>query len=84
MQCGTVSGTGKRVLTVFFLPVLVAAIHMSMAFKFIFRLMSVLFVPDTGLFILCTLAAFMLFCLIYVIIYMLTARMYYHIARLEL
>ena len=72
-----------QVLAVFFMPVLVAALHMSMAFPLITRLMRILFTSNLLLFIGCTLAAFAIFCGIYVVIYILTARMYYHIVRLE-
>ena len=73
----------SQVLTVFFMPVLVAALHMAMAFPIIVRLMRVLFVPSITLFVICTLAAFAIFCGVYVVIYILTAKMYYHIVRLE-
>nr|MCR5330442.1 ABC transporter permease [Lachnospiraceae bacterium] len=73
-----------QVLAVFFMPLLVAALHMTMAFPLITRLMRILFTSNLLLFIGCTLAAFAIFCGIYIIIYMLTARMYYHIVRLDI
>ena len=77
------SAIRSQVLAVFIMPVLVAALHMSMAFPIIVKLMRILFAPSTLLFVCCTLAAFAIFCAIYIVIYILTARMYYHIVRLE-
>ena len=77
------SAIRSQVLAVFIMPVLVAALHMSMAFPIIVKLMRILFAPSTMLFVACTLLAFAIFCAIYIVIYILTARMYYHIVRLE-
>ncbi|MCR5322348.1 MAG: ABC transporter permease [Lachnospiraceae bacterium] len=77
------SAIRSQILAVFIMPVLVAALHMSMAFPIIVKLMRILFAPSMMLFVVCTLTAFAIFCGIYIVIYILTARMYYHIVRLE-
>ena len=71
-----------QVLAVFFMPLLVAALHLTMASPMITKLMKILFLPGNLLFILCMVAAFVLFSCIYVVIYILTARMYYHIVTI--
>lgn len=73
----------SQVLTVFFLPLITAGIHISFAFPFILKILSMLNLTNTKLFILCTVVSFVIFALIYSIIYILTARAYYRIVRIE-
>ncbi|MBS4803796.1 MAG: ABC transporter permease [Clostridium sp.] len=73
----------SQVLTVFFLPLITAGIHISFAFPFILKILSMLNLTNTKLFILCTVVSFIIFTLIYSIIYILTARVYYKIVRRE-
>ena len=85
-QVGMSSGEVKKtihsqILMVFFLPLLTAALHTAMAFPMLTRIMSVLFPPSNLLFLLCTLATYLVFALIYVVLYALTARTYYKIVR---
>lgn len=68
-----------QVLSVFFLPLAVACIHTGFAFPIISRLLALLQMFNTTLFIIgliCTIGVFALF---YTIIYMITARLYYKI-----
>ncbi len=69
----------SQVLTVFFLPLITAGIHISFAFPFIVKILSMLNLTNTKLFILCTFVSFAVFALIYSVIYILTARSYYKI-----
>ncbi|WP_066895426.1 ABC transporter permease [Clostridium nigeriense] len=71
----------SQVLTVFFLPLITAGIHISFAFPFIVKILSMLNLTNTKLFILCTFVSFAVFALIYSVIYILTARSYYKIVR---
>lgn len=71
----------SQILLVFFLPLLVAAVHISVAFPILTKILSVLFLPNHTLFLLCTIGAFAAFAVIYVIIYSMTARIYYQIVR---
>ena len=69
----------SQVLTVFFLPLLVACIHIAFAFPFITRILAVFSLTNILLFTLCTLGTILLFALLYALVYALTARSYYRI-----
>ncbi|MDO4313114.1 MAG: ABC transporter permease [Eubacteriales bacterium] len=71
----------SQVLTVFFLPLIVAAIHVAVAFPLIRLLMALLNMVNVKLYLICTVIAFLIFAVLYVIIYGLTARTYYKIVR---
>lgn len=70
---------GSQILTVFFLPLVTAGIHVAFAFPVITRLLAVLSLTNTTLFGLCTIGCFLAFALIYAAIYSLTAQVYYRI-----
>jgi putative ABC transport system permease protein len=75
-----VKGTIRnQILLVFFLPLLVAAMHTAFAFPILTRLLRALFAADQLLFLGCTLGALAAFAVLYVIIYSLTAHIYYKI-----
>ena len=69
----------SQVLIFFFLPLIVAIIHMAMAFKMIVKMFSFLVLSDTIVFVICTLIAIIILIIIYTITYSLTARTYYKI-----
>ncbi len=69
----------SQVLTVFFLPLFVAGIHVIAAFPLISRLLALLNFVNSRLYIMCTGISFLVFAGMYVIIYVLTARVYYRI-----
>jgi putative ABC transport system permease protein len=69
----------SQILLVFFLPLIVAGIHIAFAFPILIRLLKVLFLSDQSLFLLCTAASLGAFALIYVLIYGITAKIYYQI-----
>ena len=69
----------SQVLNVFFLPLVVAGIHVIAAFPLISRLLALLNFVNTRLYVICTLATFFVFAVMYVVIYMVTARVYYRI-----
>lgn len=73
------SAIHSQVVTVFFLPLLVAGIHVTAAFPLISKLLVMLQLTDTKLFIACTGACFLVFAVMYVFVYNLTARTYYRI-----
>lgn len=70
---------GTQVLMVFFLPLLVAGVHVLVAFPMVSRMLQLFALNNTGLFGICTLITFLIFALVYVIVYLLTARTYYKI-----
>ena len=71
----------SQVITVFFLPLVTAIIHIAFAFKMITRLMVVLHLTNVTLFLICTIATAAIFAVIYAIVYALTARSYYKIVE---
>lgn len=73
----------SQILTVFFLPLVTAGIHVAFAFPMINIVMNKLALLNTKLFALCTLGCFALFSVIYVIVYLLTAKVYYRIVKNE-
>jgi putative ABC transport system permease protein len=73
----------SQILLVFFLPLLVAAMHTAFAFPILTRLLRVLFAANQMLFLGCTLGALAAFAILYVIIYSLTARTYFKLVRWE-
>jgi putative ABC transport system permease protein len=82
MSQSEVKGAIKsQILLVFFLPLLVAAVHTAFAFPILTRLLRVLFSADQRLFLLCTLASLAVFLVLYVLIYRVTARTYYKLVR---
>lgn len=69
----------SQVLTVFFLPIVAAAIHIAFAFRLITKLLALLGLTNVVLFAWCTLGTLLVFALFYAVIYGLTARVYYRI-----
>lgn len=69
----------SQVLTVFFLPLAAAGIHIAAAFKMITKLLFLLNLSNMQLFAWCTLGTFIVFAVIYAGVYALTARTYYKI-----
>lgn len=71
----------SQILTVFFLPLLMAGVHIVFAFPIIYRILMMFNLYNKELFILCTIACFVAFAFIYSIVYMLTAKTYYSIVK---
>ncbi len=68
-----------QTLLVFFLPLIVAVIHLAFAFPVITKLLRLFALTNTTLFLICTVITILAFAGIYVILYRLTARTYYRI-----
>lgn len=66
----------SQVLTVFFLPLVVAGIHVAAAFPLISRLLVLLNLLNTRIYAICTAVCFLVFAVMYVLIYLLTSRSY--------
>jgi putative ABC transport system permease protein len=75
------SSIRSQVLTVFFLPLIVAIIHIAVAFKVITKLLAVLNLVNVPLFFACTIATVAVFALFYGIVFSITAREYYKIVN---
>lgn len=71
----------SQTLLVFFLPLLFAGIHTVFAFPILNRMLHLILLSSTSLFIICTLITYAIFALIYVIIYSMTAKTYYKIVH---
>lgn len=71
----------SQVLSVFFLPLTAACLHIAAAFPMLVRLLRVLSLSNVHLLSVCTAITILCFALIYACIYALTARAYYHIVR---
>ncbi len=69
----------SQVLTVFFLPLVMAAIHIAFAFPVITKLLSLFNLQNPQLFTLCTVLTIVVFGLLYGVVYLVTARTYYKI-----
>lgn len=69
----------SQVLMVFFLPLVVAGCHVAAAFPLISRILSLMYLTNTRLYVMCTVVSFLVFAGMYVAIYMVTARVYYRI-----
>lgn len=70
-----------QILIVFFLPLLMAGIHIVFAFPMINLIMDIVGLTSTKLFALCSLGCFLFFSIIYIIVYLLTAKIYYRIVK---
>jgi putative ABC transport system permease protein len=75
------SAIRSQILVVFFLPLGMAVVHIAFAFKMITKLLLILNLTNLTLFALCVLGTVGIFALIYGIVYLLTARVYYRIVR---
>lgn len=71
----------SQILTVFFLPLVVAVIHIAFAFRIVTKLLAVLNLVNVPLFIGCTIITAALFAVFYAIVYALTAREYYRLVE---
>ncbi len=75
------SSVRRQILMVFFLPLLMAMLHISMAFPLIRRMLLLFGMTNTRLFIGCTAGTVLIFALVYGLIYLMTAKSYYHIVE---
>ena len=69
----------SQVMTVFFLPLVVAGIHTAFAFPMIEKMVQLLAFTDRKFLILVTVCSYLVFALFYIIVYMVTSKQYYKI-----
>lgn len=69
----------SQVLTVFYLPLVMAGIHIAFAFPLLRKVMALMNLTNTGLFLRGCALTYVIFAVIYAAIYALTARSYYKI-----
>lgn len=71
----------SQILTVFFMPILVAAVHIAFDFNLVVLMLRLFSLANVKLTALCTLGTLLVFCAVYAVVYALTARSYYKIVR---
>lgn len=69
----------SQVLTVFFLPLIMAGVHLGFAFPLIRKLLLIFSLTNFKLLILVTVCCYLIFALFYVLVYRATSRAYYSI-----
>lgn len=75
------SSIRSQILTVFFVPLLMAVLHVAVAFKPITKLLLVFNLSDTHLSMMCTIGVSAVFAVFYVIVFAITSREYYKIVK---
>ena len=69
----------SQVLTVFFLPLITAGIHLAFAYPLISKILLLMSATEESLLILVTICCYLVFALFYVIVYIITSKGYYTI-----
>ena len=72
----------KQVLTVFFLPVIFAFLHLAFAYHMLSLILKVIGVVDTAMMLSVTLSICGIFALVYVLIFVITSRSYRRIVQM--
>ncbi|MDO5146038.1 MAG: ABC transporter permease [Eubacteriales bacterium] len=68
-----------QILTIFFLPLLLATLHLAFAFPMIRKLLLLFQMNNLPLFISITVVSISIFALFYAVVYKITSNVYYHI-----
>ena len=71
----------SQVLIFFFLPLVVAVIHMSVTYKMLLKMFKVMILNAPQTFIACTVVSVIVLAILYTIVYFCTSHTYYKIAR---
>ena len=71
----------SQVLIFFFLPLVVAVIHMSVAYKMLLKMFKVMILNAPQTFITCTVVSVIVLTICYTIVYFCTSRTYYKIVK---
>ena len=69
----------SQVLTVFFLPLVTAGIHLAFAYPLISKILLLMSATEEKILIIVTICCYLVFALFYVIVYMITSKGYYTI-----
>ena len=75
------SSINSQMLTVFFLPIVVACVHLAFAFPIVNKLLMCFGFYDKSFFALVNLVCVVVFALFYVIVYRITSKSYYNIVN---
>lgn len=71
----------SQIITVFFLPLLFAGLHLTIAFPILTKLLKALGLIQTSLFASISICSFLVFACFYIIVYFFTAKTYYQIIK---
>lgn len=77
------SAINSQVLTVFFLPLIAAGIHMAFAFPIVERMLRLFGLMNVSLLAVTSLTCYLAFAAVYIIVYLITSRSYYSIVNPE-
>lgn len=69
----------SQVLTVFFLPLIMAGIHLAFAFPMVHKLLILFSLTNLKLLLIVTVCCYLVFAVFYMLVYRITSRGYYHI-----
>ncbi len=69
----------SQVLTVFFLPLVMAGVHLAFAFPLISKILLLMSATEESLLIIVTVCCYLVFTILYVIVYNITSKGYYGI-----
>lgn len=69
----------SQMLTVFFMPLIAAGVHLAFAFPMIYTMLILLGLVNKVFLIMVTVGCFLLFALLYMLVYKITSRAYYSI-----
>lgn len=69
----------SQVLTIFFLPLVMAVVHVLAAFNMMKRLLYIFNLSNISLFVGCTAVTILVFAIIYALVYSATSKVYYRI-----
>ena len=75
------SSINSQMLTVFFLPIIVACVHLAFAFPIVNKLLLCFGFSDKGFFALVNVVCALVFAVFYVIVYRITSKSYYNIVN---
>lgn len=73
----------SQVLTVFFLPLITAGVHLAFAFPLVYKLLMLFGLINLKLLILVTVICYLIFALFYMLVYRITSGAYYSIASAD-
>ena len=69
----------SQVLTVFFMPLIMAGIHLAFAFPMIQKILMLMSGVEAKVFVIVTIGCYLVFALFYVLFYVVTSKSYYTI-----
>ncbi|WP_252233703.1 ABC transporter permease [Clostridium sp. ZS1] len=73
----------KQILMLFFLPLITAIIHIAFAFKETKKILVLFAISNSKMLLQCTLGTIIIFTIVYILVYIFTAKTYYKIVEQE-